>query len=350
MSAGLRNLLLVAVATVATVVASDLLLQRISPLLPHRMEAGDGISSVERGDPEVLLIGSSHGRSFVGIASAVARASDGRRQMAVIPVEYGKLSSYEWILEHRLRPLLEEVGTGGRPRRQALRRFILVTEWWDACSPEGGLAFNVPARGFTIRDFASDVLRNGINAWNQNYVDDKWSQLFSGSILYQDRGVSRIRGALREWVGRRPTSEAETEQKKLQQWQESVESGASDPRCHDGRERAALERILDWAQGRSLDTTLLLFTRKPATLTDRARATTLAAFSAEMASLAQRRGIRFVDYTVLPVIDDSDFMADFDHVTASGNQKLTEWALARDLAFLLQPANLQGAAAAPVGP
>ena len=354
MASGLRELALVVGAALVTVIATDLLLQRVAPVLPRRMEAGDGIRLLEDGDPETLLIGSSHGRSFLGIASSVAASSGAKRTMVSIPVEYGKISSYEWILDHRVRPLLEEVGADGQPRRKNLRRFILVTEWWDACSPEGGLAFNVPARGFTLREFFDDVLRNGINAWNQNYLDQRWSELFRRSILFQDRGVGRVFEGARLALGRsRQGAErrvSEGEQAKLRDWRRMVEEGANDPRCHDGSERAALERILDWAQGRSLDVTLLLFPRKPATLTDKARATTLASFSAEMSALARKRGIRFVDYTALPIIDDSDFMADFDHVTAVGNRKLAGWALARDLAFLLQPANPQGAVATPVGP
>jgi hypothetical protein len=354
MSTGGRDLAIVLGAAILTVVGMDLLLQRVAPLLPHRMEAEDGIRSLERGNPETLLIGSSHGRSFVGIAAEVDRASGGRRQMVVVPVEYGKLSSYEWILEHRLRPLLEERDDQGALRRPALRRFVVVTEWWDACSLEEGLAFNVPARGFTFGDFVSDVLRRGLNAWNQNYLDERWAVLFSGSILFQDRGIGRIREGLRKGIGsasRNTASVDEAEQRRLQMWRSTVESGASDPRCHDGAERAALERMLDWARSRSLDTTLVLFPRKPATLTDKARATTLARFSEEMAALARQRGIRFVDYTYLPVIDDGDFMADFDHVTTAGNRKLADWALGRDLSFLLEPAAVPRAAGpVPTGP
>ena len=353
MASGLRELALVVGAALVTVLGADLLLQRVAPVLPRRMEAADGIRLLENGDPETLLIGSSHGRSFLGIASSVAASSKAKRTMVSIPVEYGKISSYEWILDHRVRPLLDEVGPDGRPVRKNLRRLIVVTEWWDACSPEGGLAFNVPARGFVFSDFASDLFRHGLNPWNQNYIDEKIALLFQRSTLLQDRGVGRILQTFRERLGLRSSGEqltAEKERTRLQEWRRTVEKGATDPRCHDGTERAALERILDWAQGRSLDVTLLLFPRKPATLTDKARATTLASFGAEMNALATKRGIRFVDYTVLPVIDDTDFMADFDHVTAAGNQKLANWALAHELAFLLEPAPPPGAAASPVGP
>jgi len=327
----------VAAAAMATIVAADVLLQRLCPLLPKRMEAEDGIAELHHSDPEVLLIGSSHGRSFVRMAAEVARRSGGARQMVVVPVEYGKLSSYEWILTNRLRPLLEERGPDGAPARRALRRFVLVTEWWDACAPEEELAFNVPARGFTFGHFVADFLRRGLEEWNQNYLDQRWRALLGGSLLVQDRGVGRIVEAARSRLGLKAAPSAGDDPERVASWRAMVERGADDPRCHDGTERAALERILDWARSRSLDTTLLLFPRKPNTLTERARATTLRRFGEEMGQLAARRGLRFVDYTTSTPLLDSDFMADFDHLTVVGNEKLERWAFERELAFLLDP-------------
>lgn len=339
MSGGMRQAVWVIVGAAATVVLADLLLQRVCPVLPRRMEAIDGIEALRRSDPEALLVGSSHGRSFVRIADAVGRHSGGRRSMVVVPIEYGKVTSYEWILERRLRPLLEERGADGRLVRPSLKRFILVTEWWDACAEGDGLAFNVPARGFALSDFLADSARRGIDAWNQNYLDQAWTHALRGSILVQDRGVGRIVEAVRDRFGRRPGAASEGRYARMvQEWQKMVEEGAANPRCHDGRERAALERILDWARARSLDTTLLLFPRKPDTLTPRARSTTLRAFSEEMASLAARRGLRFVDYTTSTPIADADFMADFDHLNPGGNEKFERWALDRDLRFLLESA------------
>jgi len=335
MSPGTRESVQVIAAAMATVLLAEALLKGVSPLLPGRMEAEDGIEQVRRGDPEILLIGSSHGRSFVRIAEVVERTSGGRRQMAVVPLEYGKTSSYEWLLNHRLRPLLEEATSDGRHARANLRRFVLVTEWWDACSPSTKLADNVPGRGFAIGDFVADVGRRGLNSWNQNYIDYKWNLLFRGSILVQDRGVGRIVGAAKAWLGR--PSYVEDAANRLGVWQAMSEGGATDPLCHDGRERAALERILDWAHSRSLDVTIVLFPRKPETLTPKARATTIAAFSEEMRAFAERRGIRFVDYTTSTPIADEDFMSDFDHLNDAGNEKFTRWALEGELRFLLEP-------------
>ncbi len=336
---GIRQVTLVILAAVVTVVASDLLLQRACPLLPRRMEAADGIALLRDGDPETLLIGSSHGRSFVRIAEAVARASGGQRRLVPVPVEYGKQSTYEWILEHRLRPLLEERRPDGRLVRSSLRRFVLVTEWWDGCSPETDLAFNVPARGWVLGDFLADAARRGLDAWNQNYLDQAWSALWRGSILVQDRGVGRLVDTLRASRRRGGVDDAAARYDEMvATWRTMVEAGAADPRCHDGHERAALERILDWASARSLDTTLLLFPRKPDTLTPKARQTTLAAYARELEALARRRGLRFVDYTTSTPVTDADFMADFDHLNPAGNEKFERWALQGELRFLLEPA------------
>ena len=323
---------IVAVA-LATVVAADLALQRCVPPLPRRMEAVDGFRDVAAGDPETLVIASSHGRSFVGISDEVARAR-GRRAMAVIPIENGKLTTYEWALEHRLAPLFGAGGPLRAHQRPSLARFVLVTEWWDSCSPaEGPLSANVPGRVFALGDFLADAAHNGLNSWNLNYVDFQWSELLRRSILASDRGVGRLQKAMHR---RREPPEAELG-RATATWRAMVEAAHTDPRCHDGHERAALDRILDWAQGRGLDVTLLLFPRKPASLSPRARETTIKVFTDEMRALAARRRLRFIDYTSSTPIDDDDFMADFDHLNAQGNDKFKRWALDRDLAFLLQP-------------
>jgi hypothetical protein len=339
MARNLRNVVLVLASAVATVVAADRLLQRVCPLLRRRMEAEDGIALVRSGDPETLILGSSHGRSFIRIAAAVSQASGGKRLVVPVPVEYGKLSSYAWVLDHRLRPLLEETGQDGRPLRPSLRRFLLVTEWFDACAEGEPVAFNVPARGFTVGDFLADAARRGLDDWNQNYLDQRWNALWRGSLLIQDRGVGRAVQALRSALGRRVTAaeEAARYEAYAAVWRNGVERAATDPRCRDPRERAALEHMLGWAAARHLDTTLLLFPRKPDILTERARATTLRSFSEEMRAVAGRWGVRFVDYTAVPPIGSGDFMADFDHLNAEGNEKFERWALGHELAFLLEP-------------
>ena len=103
-----RSVVLVVVSAVATVLLGEILLQRIAPVLPRRMEADDGIALLRAGDPETLLVGSSHARSFVGIAGRMNRESGGLRRLIPVPLEYGKISSYEWLLEHRVRMLPEK--------------------------------------------------------------------------------------------------------------------------------------------------------------------------------------------------------------------------------------------------
>ena len=50
---------------------------------------------------------------------------------------------------------------------------------------------------------------------------------------------------------------------------------------------------------------------------------------------AEPRAARVVDLSWSTPLTDDDFMADFDHVDAEGNDRFASWALANDLAFLL---------------
>ena len=337
MNPSLRQLLVVAVVATATVLGSDAALRRVCPLLPRRIEAGDGIAAVRDGNPETLLLGSSHSRSFIGLAERLDHDSAGTRQLIPVAMEYGKLSSYQWLLDHRLRPYLDARKPDGTLVRDRLRRFILVTEWWDHCTDEvGAIATNVPARAWGLSDFLDDVFHQGLTSFNLNYVDSVTRELFGWSILYQDRGVGRIHPALMATV-RKPPDHSALDAARIAGWQRAIERGATDPRCHDGVQRAALLGILDWAQGRGLDTTLLLFTRHPDTLSDKAKATTLANFSADMAALAAARRIRFLDFTLGTPLRGSDFMSDLDHVSREGNRTLSAYMLEHGLGFVLEP-------------
>lgn len=48
----------------------------------------------------------------------------GRERMLAVPVEWGKLSSYRWVLENRLLPMFDERDNLGAPRRTALRQRV----------------------------------------------------------------------------------------------------------------------------------------------------------------------------------------------------------------------------------
>lgn len=334
-SRGWRSLAIVALSAIATIVGVDLLAGRLAPPV-HRIEVQDGIAELRASDPDVLVLGSSHARTFAALAGPLAERTRGDQTLAAIPVEAGKLTSYQWVLEQRLRPLLDERDAEGRPVRPSLSRFVLVTEWWDSCRAERAWT-NLPSRAWTFRHFAADVWRNGITDYNRNYLQTRWSRLFWESSLVQDRGQGRVLVAARERLG---LGDAVREQSRVQsltaEWQRMVEDG---DRClGDAAQMRAMGEMLAWATARGLETTLVLFPRKPATLTDHAKETTLARFATLAGDVAAAAGARFVDLTTKTPLRDDDFMADFDHVSLDGNRVFAEWSLANDLRWLLEPA------------
>lgn len=90
------------------------------------------------------MLGSSHARSFETMAEILFRKTSGRERMLAVPLEWGKLTSYDWVLRHRLAPRMDETDASGRKVRPGLRHFLLVTEWWDTC-PVGPPGSDVPA-------------------------------------------------------------------------------------------------------------------------------------------------------------------------------------------------------------
>ncbi len=102
----------------ATVVACDLALQQLVPLPPKLLEVEDGLADWERLDPDVLVLGSSHVRSFAAVRDAV-KARGGEREMALVTVEWGTMGSYEWVLDHRF---LSELAS-----KRRLRDVVIVS-------------------------------------------------------------------------------------------------------------------------------------------------------------------------------------------------------------------------------
>lgn len=342
-SRGWRSLAIVALSAVVTIVGVDLLARRLAAPV-HRKEVQDGVAELRVSDPDVLVLGSSHARTFAALAGPLAERTGGDQTLVAIPVEAGKLTSYQWVLEQRLRPLVDERDAEGRPVRPSLSRFVLITEWWDSCRAERAWT-NLPSRAWTFRHFAADAWRNGITDYNRNYLQTRWSRLFWESSLVQDRGQGRVLVAARERLG---LHDAAREQSRVQsltaEWQRMVEDG---DRClGDPAQMRAMGETLAWAKARGLETTLVLFPRKPATLTPHAKETTLARFAALASEVAAAQGARFVDLTTKTPLLDDDFMADFDHVSIEGNRKFAEWSLANDLRWLLQPAATRGTVAA----
>lgn len=315
----------------------DILVGKLSPPV-HRREVADGVADLRRMDPDVLVLGSSHARTFHVLGERLARVTGEDQTLVAVPLEFGKLTGYDWVLQHRLRPLVEE-RRDGTMVRPSLRRFVLLTEWWDSCPVDGGThAANLPSRAWVVGDFLRDVGRNGITDYNRNYLRARFARLLRPAALLQYRaGFSDPVGALRARI--RPATAEQARARydaQVAQWQDMIERGTS---CVGNAEQmAALGRVLDWARARSLETTIVLFPRKPATITPLARETTFARFAAMVRAEAAPRGARVLDLSWSTPLTDDDFMADFDHVDAEGNERFAKWALANDLAFLLEPA------------
>jgi hypothetical protein len=333
MSRTFRTTAAVLLTAVATAILVDRALQQFSPV-PALREVRDGIRELEAQNPETVVVGSSHARTFDHLGRVLARQAPARPPLVAIPLEYGKLTGYEWVLEHRIFPLLDEKDAAGRLRRDRVRRVVLLTEWWDSCaSPGGGLADNVPSRAWTFTDYATDVWRRGFTSYNRNYLREQVRHWFGWSVVVQRRGTGRILlDAARVAAGRDSVHTPAAHAALVRQWQSMLEDGSS---CiGDPDQMAALGRILDAVARRGLEPTVVLFPRNPATFTPVAITATLGRFAAMARAVAEPRGARVIDLTTSSPLTSDDFMDDFDHVSTDGNERFAQWALSHDLAFL----------------
>ncbi len=336
----------VVVAAAATVVATDRLLSRVVHFNPPLREVADAVAEYDVSDPTILVLGSSHARSFETLGEVLARRTSGRERLLAVPLEWGKLSSYEWVLRHRLEPRVFETDASGRKVRPGLRHFILVTEWWDTCpvGPPGSdaPAANLPARAWVFGDFLADALRHGLTDYNKNYLNNIWTRALIGSVLVRDRGHETIKEGLRALVGEvSPAVARAAFERRVHDWHVMLEGGAD---CMgDPREMAALEGITSFFQALGVEVTIVLYPKMPVTVTPSGTDKTLRPFSERMAEWAREHRVRLLDWTLAHPLRDEDWEVDFDHLTSGGNRRLAEWALDRDLAFLVAPA------AAPVG-
>jgi len=308
----------VALFTVLTLVALDLGLQRMSHLPPPLLEVGDGVQALAAGDPDVLAIGSSHTRSFVPLRDRIAST----QQMVLVPVEAGSFGSYEWVYEHRLRPLL----------RGRLKRVVFVTTFYDLCHKIDRA--NLPGRAWTLADFLGDVAVRGLDDFNRNYLLRRMNRLFLSSVLVQTHGTDRILGDFKDRL--RPASVREEKRRAaLARWREVIEGEYA--RCDDPDEKAALYRMIDDLQARKIEVVMASFPLMPSSLSDKAKATTIRRYQEFLTTLGRERGVRVVDMTLTSPVADADFMDDFDHLTLPGNERFSSWALDHDLAFLRSP-------------
>ena len=304
-------------------------------LAPPRQlrEVEDAIADLRAGDPTVLAIGSSHGRTFAVMDDTLRHRTGGRERMLAVPVEWGKLSSYRWVLENRLLPMFDERDNLGAPRRTALRRALIVTEWWDSCR-DSGPPRNLPARSWTWRHYASDVRTSGPTPYNENFLAYRWSRWWRPSALVQDRGHGRLLSALRQRVAPSSTEAQQAQfDRTASEWQQMVEAGAA---CLGApAEMGALAAMVDTLRARGIEVTVLLYPRMPVTLSTRAKETTLPEFAARVRALGESRGVRVVDLTSDVPLTDADFGGDFDHLLPASNARFSGWALDGPLRFLL---------------
>jgi hypothetical protein len=332
-----KSLALTALFAVGTLALIDLAIQQVRPI-DHKLEVADGIAQLLKADPEILVVGSSYSRTFHVLGQHLAAATGRETPLVSIPLESGKLIPYDWLIENRLRPIIDKRDPSGQPVYRNLQRFILLTEWWDTCAPDDGFYWNLPALAWDFPHYVADVASHGANNRNRNYVQYQLRQQLWFSALVRDRTEPLTRDAVARFIKRLPTTtrtQAETD-KELDAWRRRTEKGVD---CiGDPVQMAALDRILDFAAERGLETTVILFPMMPGTITPLANATTLTRAREIIEERVAPRGLRLIDWTLQTPLTDDDFMADFDHVNATGNDKLSRWALEHDLSFLLQPA------------
>jgi hypothetical protein len=327
---------LVPIAAILSFCAMDLALQAFSPV-PHIREVADGLRDLDAVDPETIVVGSSHARTFHALSEELVRVAPSRPPMIAIPLEGGKLTGYEWLMEHRVLPLVDERGADGQPARRHLRRVIILTEWWDSCRlGRSERAWNIPARAWQLRDYVADVASNGFTDYNRNYLRERMREWLPWSVTMQRRGTARVvMDIAKVSSGRTSVHSPERYADYVLEWQQMVENGA---RCiGDPEQMQALDRMLAEVARRGLERVVVLFPRKPDTLTERGKAETLEPFRAMVEEIAARRGARLVDLTTASPLRSEDFMDDFDHVSAEGNRMFSAWALRNDLAFLQEP-------------
>jgi hypothetical protein len=332
-----------ALCALATLAAVDAALHAVAPPVVLR-EIDDSVAEYRGADPTVLVLGSSHARSFVVMGQELARRTGDRERMLAVPVEWGKFSAYRWVLENRLLPLVDEAD-GGAKVRPSLRRALIVTEWWDSTTLDPGtgrIDMNLPARAWRWSDFLADLWKDGLTPYNQNFLQKVWREATPWSTLTQDRGHENVTRNLKA-LAAAPDAAAEeaSRQRRLKGWQQMVEAG--DGALLEAGQVAALEAIVAALQQRGVETTILLYPRMPGTLTATAKATTLRHFSDRMAAFAAAHGTGFVDLTLANPLTDADFADDFDHILPDGNRRLAAWALDGDLRFLAAPAGAAGA-------
>ncbi len=324
-----KSLAIVALSAAAVVVVGDLAAARLQPIR-YQTEVEDALAAWREQAPTVLVIGSSHARTFDVVGEELARRTDRRERLVAVPVEFGKLTTYLFVLRERIAPLMARAD---EPPDQ----LILVTEWWDSTAPPGGGArnSNLPSRAWAFRHWAADVARSGFDPFNRNWVQERWRRLFRHSALVQDHGHGRVFHNLRRLLRGNAAGEIEdAKRERILSWHRSLENAD----ILDKEQMAAFEEILDLVEEWGMEVTVLLYPRMPATLTAAGREGTLTTYRKEAERRVRARGHRFFELTETSPLRDEHFENDLDHVTPEGNRLFARWVLDGPLGFLVHSA------------
>jgi hypothetical protein len=328
-----RSIALLALGAVLAMLCADLAMRKVYDE-PAKRQVREGISELSR-IPNILAVSSSHGRSFHVLGQVLRERTGGRSDLIAVPLEAGKVHAMEWLLDHRLRPLITDAD--GRVR-DPLTHLMFGITWWDTCREEvpTETAHNIVTHGWTARDYLADFKRVGATELNRNYVRNLWRHLFSGSALVKTRfaiseNFSRFTNFLRVMVlGGLPEDEY---QQTLARWHDDIDHGHE---CYlSEMDMQAMDRFVAFSQSHDLDLTIVLFPLKPDTITEVGLSDTIQPFAGAMMQYGKDNDVRIIDMT-LGMLEDADFMLDLDHVNADGNIKWANAALDNDFSYLLQ--------------
>jgi hypothetical protein len=325
-----RTAVAVALVAACTVVAFEGLLHRLAPMPRRDLEVDTGVRALRDGNPDVLVLGSSHAGAWLPLIDRL-----GRTRVAVVTEEGGTFSAFDWVYEHRLASLVEaRHDSAGAWVRDRLRHVLLITTYWDTCPGSRTLWEDaLPARAWEWKHYLADVVRHGVTDRNRNFPFTAMKRLFAESMMVQDRGLVSLRGQLKgaespDSLAGRKAAHAERRRREI------VEEGDL---CFDPAETAKLEGLVDRLQARGLEVTVVAFPQMAELLTETARRTTVARYSAYLADLKARKGVRIVEHTVTAPLVYDDFEVDCDHLVPAAREKYVDWALENGVGFLRTP-------------
>lgn len=331
----------VVLGALAALLLADLVMGRFYDV-PVKRQVRDGLKDLNR-VPNVLAVSSSHGRSFHVLGDVLRERTGGKVDLIAVALEAGKVDAMEWLLANRVKPyILDTDGTISKP----LTHMMFGITWWDTCREEipTTTAHNIVTHGWDASDYAENFSLEGATELNRNYVRNLWRHLFSSSALVKTRFVisenfGRFTNFLRVMVnGKLPDTEYE---QTLERWHDDIDNGFQ---CYlSDMDMQAMDRFVAFTSEHNLDLTIVLFPLKPDTITEAGLRDTIKPFASAMQKYGQENSVRVLDMT-LGILNDEEFMLDFDHVNPAGNIKWSNYSLENEMKFLLDlnPVNATG--------